>query len=74
MKKAIVHSSNGELTINYDTGKVINCQSDDDHLNLISRFDLNEYIRTHNQLDSNYDILDLGYWYGFYDLKQGSTK
>jgi hypothetical protein len=28
-------------------------------------FNLNEYIRTYNQLDESYDILDLGYWFGY---------
>lgn len=65
MKKAIVRSSHGYLIINYHTGNVIECNSDDNHLKLISMFNLNEYIRTYNQLDESYDILDLGYWFGY---------
>ncbi len=67
--EASVNSSNGEFTIDYNTGKVIDVKimSDADyetkeHFKSIVKFDLKEYKEHYGQLDEGYDILDLGYW------------
>jgi hypothetical protein len=68
----IVHSSHGDFTIN-ENGEVIDLKLDTDcpdterHFKSITKFDLNEYKEYYGQLESEYDILDLGYWHTKYE-------
>ena len=61
---AIVHSSHGEFEID-ENGIVIkfdaNPEADADYHNYV-RFDLPEYKKHYGELDTEYDILDLGFW------------
>jgi hypothetical protein len=61
---AIVHSSHGEFEID-ENGIVIkfdaNPEAEADYHNYV-RFDLPEYKKHYGELDTEYDILDLGFW------------
>jgi hypothetical protein len=66
-KEIDVRTSNGEITMDGNTGKVLNVVVDpdeDDMIQNIDKFDINEYKKYHKVkvLPSSIDILDLGYW------------
>jgi len=72
----IVHSTYGDFEINAK-GQPL----DHDAINAalyepydgvrINRFDLDEYKKTYGKLDTEYDILDLGYWHIVLKLVNG---
>ena len=61
---AIVHSSHGDFVID-ENGIVIKfkaeAEAEADYHNYV-RFDLPEYKKHYGELDTEYDILDLGFW------------
>lgn len=61
-----VHSSYGDLSIDANTGEVLTLVPDGDPENLgeIACFDLDEWRKFYGRedLDEEFDILDLGYW------------
>lgn len=60
---AIVSSSHGQITINYNTGYVISCVGDKKgELKKIVKFDIEEYRKYYGKVHDSYDILNLGYW------------
>lgn len=59
-----VHGSYGDLILD-QWGKVIEYidpYDEPDYADII-RFNLEEYKHTYGQVDSDYDILDLGFWF-----------
>lgn len=64
-----VYSSHGIFTIN-EYGEVVDLELDTDcpdtlkHFKSITKFNLDEYKEYYDQLEPEYDILDLGYWHG----------
>jgi len=64
-----IHSSNGDITIDFKTGVVVEVHTDDPGfkawIDRISSFDLDEYREFYNDYegkDTEFDILDLGVW------------
>ena len=70
MKTAIVHSSYGDITIEYDSGKVISTNPADSYYDNIIRFDVDEYEKHYGTKENEYDILDIGTW----ETKDGIEK
>ena len=70
MSRAEVHSSQGLYVIDAATGYVLERQLDmepgaDPSYLSVTRFDLDEWQRYWGEpLATDYDILDLGFWYG----------
>ena len=61
---AIVHSSHGDFVIDENgivTKFKAEAEAEADYRNYV-RFDLPEYKRHYGELDTEYDILDLGFW------------
>lgn len=59
----IIHSTHGDFHVN-DIGLPLNFHELWEALSVqIIKFDFDEYKRTYEKLDSEFDILDLGYWY-----------
>lgn len=66
MKTFEVTGSHGTLTVDCQTGRVLDYQHDDDdsEYSNIERFDLEEWRSYYGkELVSSIDILDLGFWY-----------
>lgn len=64
-----VHSSNGDIKIELDTGKIKKIHSTSigfiEWAKEIKRFDLEEYRHAYDDLegkDTSFDIMDLGFW------------
>lgn len=62
-----VFSSHGEITVNADTGQVVEVEvyEGGDPFPAISKFDIDEYKQYHKVqmvADEGIDILDIGYW------------
>lgn len=67
-----INSSHGTITADSKTGKVVsidltcNCKPNEQCINTIERFDVDEFKKTYKmkRMLSDVDILDLGYWIG----------
>jgi len=76
----VVHSSNGDITINLSTGMVIKTDGVKGwktYVSKIAYFDLAEYRKFYNDpdgKDSSFDILDIGYVTVFGEYKPPSEK
>jgi len=67
MAEMVVHSSNGDFEIN-EIGLPLNLHEIQEAMEVtILKFDLDEHKETYGELDTGFDILDLGYWYAASD-------
>lgn len=78
MQPMLVHSSNGELLIDKETGKVIDFTQAEGEAGIadIHTFDIEEWKRRYSneELPDDIDILDLGYWYGEFAPERGKIS
>ncbi len=83
--EAYVHCADGDLIINGLTGHRINYVPDKtltgaareraiDRMQNSGRFDLEEYRQKYGKLEKEYDILDLGQWFGPRDTYEGPSR